>query len=300
LNVVTGAFGYTGRYIAQRLLSMGQRVKTLTGHPHRPNPFGEHVKAAPLDFDDPVGLARSLEGADTLYNTYWVRFPRGQVTFERAVENSRALIRAAENAGVRKFVHISITNASSSSHLPYFRGKGLVEEAIRSSRLSWAIIRPTVIFGKEDVLINNIAWALRRFPAFVVYGSGDYRLQPVFVEDVAHIAVSAAHDDGNVVIDAAGPETHTFEGLVRLIGSKTGSGARLVHLRPGLSLALTRLVGYLVNDVVLTRDEVEGLMASLLVSREPPTGKTRLSRWLEQNAGHLGKRYVSELRRHYQ
>ena len=299
LSVVTGAFGYTGRYITQRLLTMGVPVKTITGHPDRPNPFGEQVAVAPLRFDNPVGLTRSLEGAEVLFNTYWIRFPRGQTTFEKAVGNTRALIRAAEDAGVRRIVHISITNASTDSPLPYFRGKGLVEEAVMSSRLSYAIIRPTVIFGPEDILINNIAWFLRRFPLFTIFGSGDYRIQPVFVEDVAEIAVGAAHQSDNVAIDAVGPETLTYKEMARLTADIIGSGARFIHVRPGLALLLSTLVGYALRDVVITRDEIEGLMANLLVSDAPPTGETRLSDWLRRNAASLGSRYTSELRRHY-
>jgi len=300
LSVVTGAFGYTGRYIARELLSRGERVKTLTGHPHRPNPFGDKVAVAPLDFGDADALRRHLEGASTLYNTYWIRFARGPVTFEGAVQNSRTLIKAAEDAGVRRIVHVSITSASRDSPLPYFSGKAQVEDAIAASRLTHAIIRPTVIFSSEDVLINNIAWGLRRFPVFPIMGAGDYPLQPVFVEDLARIAVSAGHEESNLVIDAAGPETYTYEELVRLIAREVGSRARLVHVRPGLALALTRLMGYAVRDVVLTRDEVEGLMAGLLVGREGHTaGSTELSGWLRQNAEHLGTSYTSELRRHY-
>lgn len=300
LSVVTGAFGYTGRHIARRLLDSGEPVKTLTGHPARQNPFGDRLSVGALDFDDPEGLARSLEGATTLYNTYWIRFARGPLTFDKAVENTEALIEAAENAGVQRLVHISITSASSKSPLPYFRGKGLVEEAIARSGLSHAIVRPTVIFGSDDVLVNNIAWALRRFPFFAIYGSGDYSLQPVFVEDVARMAVAAGQETSNQVIDAIGPETLTFEDLVRVIARGVRSRARLVHVRPSLALALVKAVGLLVNDVVLTRHEVEGLMAGLLVGRgDPPTGETRFSEWLDQNADGLGRRYRSELRRHY-
>ena len=298
-SVVTGAFGYLGRYIAHRLLSEGVPVKTITGHPDSLDPFGGQVSVAPMDFGDPEGLARSLEGASTLYNTYWIRFGRGGVTFDTAVENTRVLIKAAQAAGVRRVVHTSITNASSSSPLPYFRGKGLAEEAVRDSGLSYAIVRPTLIFGKEDVLLNNIAWALRRFPAFPIYGSGGYRLQPVYVEDVARIAMTAANGTANQVIDAVGPETYTFNELVRLIAGTIGSMVRLVHLPPGMALALTRVMGLFVNDVVLTRDEVKGLMAGLLVSGDPPSGETRLSQWLTKNADHLGRSYTSELRRHW-
>ena len=299
MDVVTGAFGYTGRYITARLLACGKRVRTLTGHPARPNPFGGAVEVAPLDFGNPDQLTRSLRGAETLYNTYWIRFPHGAATYEKAVENSRVLFRAAREAGVRRLVHISITQASQDSPFAYFRGKGLVEKALRESGLSHAILRPTVVFGPEGILINNIAWLLRRFPVFAVPGRGDYRLQPVFVEDVAELAVAAGDSRDNLILDAVGPETFTFDELVRLVARAVGSRARLVHLPPGLALWLSRLVGLFVGDVVLTREEVDGLMANLLVSDAPPTGRTRLSNWLARNADQVGGRYASELDRHY-
>jgi len=291
LDVVTGAFGFTGRYITQRLLSMGRRVRTLTGHPHRPNPFGGQVSVASYNFSTPVELEKSLRGATT--------FPHGEETYEKAIENTRTLIGAAQRAGVRRLVHISITNGSENSSLPYFRGKQLLEAAIRESKFSYAIIRPTVIFGTEDILINNIAWFLRRFPIFAVPGRGDYRLQPVFVEDVAEIAVNAAQQAENLTLDAVGPEIFRFDDLVRLIGGKIQSRARIVHLRPRLVLMISSLLGAVLGDVVLTSDEIKGLMANLLLSEHTPTGQTRLSDWLEQNSAHVGTTYASELSRHY-
>jgi len=206
VNVVTGAFSHTGKYIAQRLLSMGERVRTLTGRSENENPFGSLVQTFPFNFDKPGELTDSLRGAKTLYNTYWIRYPHGQISFDKAVENSKTLIAAAEEAGIRRIVHISITNPSEGSPFPYFRGKALVEKAITQSKLSYAIIRPTVIFGPEGILINNIGWLLRKLPVLAIPSSGDYRIQPVFVEDVAEIAVSAGHKDDNMVIDAVGSE----------------------------------------------------------------------------------------------
>jgi NADH dehydrogenase len=299
LNAVTGAFGYTGKYITQRLLDTGKRVRTLTGHPDRPNPFGHRVSIASFNFENPGELARSLEGATALYNTYWIRFPYGDMTYEKAVENSEILLKAAGEAGVRRVVHFSIANASEDSPFPYFKGKGVLEKVIAASGLSYAIIRPTVIFGLEDILINNIAWLIRKFPLFAVPGSGEYRLQPVFVEDVAEMAVDAGRQEGNLVIDAVGPETYTFNELTRLIAAKVGSSTRMIHLKPELALYLAKIVGHIVNDVVLTEDEIHGLMANLLVCSGPPTGRTRLSEWLFRNALTVGARYTSELNRHY-
>jgi uncharacterized protein YbjT (DUF2867 family) len=244
-------------------------------------------------------LIQSLEGTTVLYNTYWVRFARGKVTFDRAVENSKMLIRAAEAAGVRRIVHISITNASEGLPFPYFRGKALVEKAIINSKLSYAIVQPTVIFGAEGILINNIAWLLRRFPIFAIPGSGNYRLQPVFVEDLAEITVGTGHREDNIVMDAVGSEVFTYEELVTLIARNINSRAKMVHVSPWLALLLARLIGRMVGDVMITKDEIDGLMSKLLVSESPPTGSTRLSEWLEQNGNSVGAKYFSDLRRHY-
>ncbi len=299
VNLVTGAFGYTGKYITRRLLSIGKTVKTLTGHPDRQSPFGNQVQAFPFNFDSPRELTRSLLGVTTMYNTYWIRFSYGNITFDKAVENTKTLLEAAVEAGVQRFVHVSITNASKDSPLPYFRAKGRVEELVMWSNLSYVILRPTLIFGNEDILLNNIAWFLRKFPLFPISGSGSYMIQPIYVEDMADLAVNTGREDTNMLLDAGGPETYAFTALVRLIADRVRSRARVIHVPPRLVLFLSRLTGYIVRDVTLTRDEMDGLMAGLLVSDGPPTGHTNLSHCLEQNSQVIGANYASELRRHY-
>lgn len=298
-NIVTGSFGFTGKSITRRLLASGKGVLTLTGHPERPNPFGDQVRAAPFNFNNPEELIKSLRGATTLYNTYWIRFDHGTATYKKAVENTRVLINAAEQAGIHRIVHISIANADVNSPLPYFKGKGLIEKAILESKLSYAILRPTVIFGDGGILINNIAWLLRRLPLFAIPGSGSYKLQPIYVEDLAELAVNLGNQKNNTTVDAIGQETFTFEELVRLIREKVRSRSGIIHLRPSTAYLLSKLMGYLVKDVVLTKDEVAGLMANLLVSENPPTGKTKLSEWLEENKNSIGLKYASELGKHY-
>ncbi len=298
-SVVTGAFGYTGRYIARRLLERGETVVTLTGDPTRASEFGGSVRAFPFRFDNPEAMAESIAGARVLYNTYWVRFDRGGATHERAVANTAALLRAARLAGVERIVHISITNPSPGSPLPYFRGKALLEQAVRESGISSAILRPTVIFGREDILINNVAYLLQKLPVFLIPGSGRYRLQPIYAEDLARLAVEAAEGTDDIVMDAVGPETFSFLELVQLIARVLGRRSAIVHAPPGLALLAAHAMGAVLGDVLLTRDELDGLMASLLVSAAPPTGSTRLSEWLSANAATLGQSYASELRRHY-
>jgi uncharacterized protein YbjT (DUF2867 family) len=298
-DVVTGASGYTGRYITRALLARGRRVKTLTGHPTRANPFGDQIEAVPFNFDHPDDLKRSLEGARALFNTYWIRFPYGGQTFDTAVANTRIMLDAATAAGVRKFVHISVTKATESSPLPYFHGKAMVEAAIRESALNYAIIRPALIFGVEDILLNNIGWLLRRFPFFAIPGRGDSRVQPIFAGDRGEIAANAADDDQSATFDAVEAEIFSFDELVRMIASAVHSKSRIVHVDPRIAVAFAWIVGWFVRDVTLTLDEARGLMSNLLVTDSPPNAPTRFSEWLRLNADKIGTAYASELARHF-
>ena len=296
---VTGAFSYSGKYITRRLLERGEEVITLTGHPNRSDPFDGKVKTYPLNFENEAELVTSLQGVHTLYNTYWVRFDRGQNTQPRAVENTRKLVKAVAKADVQRIVHISITNPSPDSHLPYFWGKAANEQTVIESGLSYAILRPTVLFGTEDILINNIAWLLRRFPVFAIPGNGSYRLQPVFVDDLAEMAVDVGYTQDNILWDAVGPDVFTFEEMVRLISQALGRSPSLLHVPPRVALAAAQFLSFFVGDMLLTPEEVDGLTAGLLVSNEPPRCKTHLSDWLEENKEKVGKNYASELKRHY-
>ncbi len=296
---VTGAFSYSGKYITRRLLACNEEVITLTGHPNRPDPFGGKVKAYPLDFDE-AGMTRSLQGVDVLVNTYWVRFDKGENTQPRAVENTRKLVNAAKAAGVKRIVHISITNPSDESHLPYFWGKAANEKAVIDSGLGYAILRPTVLVGDEDILINNIAYLLRRFPFFVLPGDGSYKLQPIHVDDVAELAVEGVYRTDNSIIDAVGPDIFTFKEMVERIGKKIGAKRPLISVPPRLALLAAQFLSLFMGDVILTPEEVDGLMAGLLVSKEPPRGKTRLADWLEKNKERIGVKYASEIKKHYQ
>lgn len=298
-DVVTGAFSFTGRFIARRLLAQERRLKTLTNHPQRNGAEDITAEVAPLQFTDREALVESLRGADVLYNTYWVRFRHGKVRFGDAVANTRILLGAARDAGVRKVVHISVSNPSTESHLDYYAGKAIAEKVVRESGLAWAIVRPTLIFGAGDILINNIAWLLRHLPVFGVPGKGDYRLQPVAGEDVAEIATWAADQVDNLTVDAAGPDVIYFSEMVESIAIAVGKHPRFIYLSPRNAVRAANLIGRLVNDVTLNEPELEGLMQELLVSHERPRGTRRLDNWLLSSADSIGVHYASELDRHW-
>ncbi|MBI4803460.1 MAG: NAD(P)H-binding protein [Elusimicrobia bacterium] len=297
IHAVTGAFGYSGKYIAYRLLAEDRTVITLTDSLNRNNPFGNQVRAAAFNFRQPEKLTEALRGVSVLYNTYWVRFNHGNFTHADAVHNTIILFQAAKAAGVKRVVHISITNPSEDSPLEYFSGKARLERVLKESGLSYAILRPTVLFGKEDILINNIAWALRRFPIFGVFGNGEYRLQPIYVDDLAQLAVQQGKESKNAIINAIGPETFTYRNLIRIIGETIGKPRPIINVSPRLGYIIGWLIGKLVNDIVITPDEIYGLMDNLLYVEASPTGDTKLTDWVKSRAGVLGLHYTSELAR---
>ncbi len=296
-DVVTGAFGYSGKYITSHLLEQGRTVHTITNSPGRANPFGGRVTASPFHFDDLPKLVDTLGGVEVLYNTYWVRFNFDTFSHGLAVENTLKLFKAARQAGVRRVVHISITNPSEDSDLEYFRGKARLERELRQSGLSYAILRPAVLFGKEDILVNNVAWVLRRFPVFGVFGDGSYKLQPIFVDDLAKLAVREGQATENRIVDAIGPETFTFRGLVETIGEIIGRPRRIIRVSPAFGYLVASIIGKFVGDVFLTRDEIAGLMRGLLATASTPAGTTKLTDWAGVNRELLGHRYSSELAR---
>lgn len=299
LDVVTGAFSYSGSAIARDLAERGHRVRTLTGHPDRA-PAGTPIEVRALDFADEHRLTKSLTGADTLYNTYWVRFAHGTVTHDTAVANSKVLFAAAAKAGVRRIVHVSITNPSADSPDSYFRGKAAVEQALAGCGVqSYAVARPAVLFGGHGVLLNNIAWLLRRLPVFAIGGRGDYRLRPIHVDDLAALCVDLGQRTDTTVVDAVGPESVTFRQLVETIRAAVGSRALLVPVPGSLVPALAAMLDLMLRDRLLTAGEYASMAAGRADSAGPATGTTVLTQWIAEHGDTLGRRYASELDRHF-
>jgi NADH dehydrogenase len=296
---LTGAFGFTGRAIAERLLEGGHEVVTLTRRSGAADPLAQRLSVRPFDASRPDELEASLGGVDVLVSTYWLRFPRGGETFEGAVASSATLLAAARAAGVRRVVHVSVVNAAPDAETPYVRAKAALESVVRSSGLEWVIVRPTLSYGPGDILINNLAWALRRLPVYGLPGLGRYTVQPVHVDDVARICVEAAAGEPGRVLDAAGPEILTYRRLVELVRGAIGSRSIVVPMPGPVVLATAKVIGLVVRDVVLTRDEIRELTSSLLTSHQPPLGTIRISDWLREHADSLGRRWSSELARNY-
>jgi uncharacterized protein YbjT (DUF2867 family) len=298
-DAVTGALGFTGRAIARLLIDEGRQVVTLTRRPYLPNPFGERLRVVPVDYRQPRAIAATLDGVDTLYNTAWLRFERGEHTFAEQVDRTAILMEAALSAGVRHVVHVSVVGADPASPLRYWAAKGRAERVVRESGLPWSIVRPTLLFGSDDILINNMAWFLRRLPVFALPVPSATPVQPVHVDDVASLAVELAREPPGQIADAAGPELLLFGDIVRAVRSAVRSRARIVPVPGALAFAASSVTGIVLRDVVLTRDELRALRLGLLVSSDARPAKTVFSNWVASNGEALGLRYASELGRNY-
>ncbi len=296
-HVITGALGYTGKVVAEQLLEQGIPLRTLTNSPNRPNPFGDAIDIKPLAFDNPDALARTLDGAAVLYNTYWVRFNHKLFSFEQAITNTKILFEAAKRAGVERIVHVSILHADEADDLGYYKGKHELEDALAETGITHSILRPGVLFGRSDILVNNIAWALRHMPIFGVFGDGTYRLRPLHVEDMATLLIEHANMSGDITVDAVGPEGFSYIELIRTLAKILNVRRPIMRIPAPIAFACSRLLNSFVKDVIITKEEVKGLTRGLLDSENPATGNIHLTQWAKEHRDTLGCRYASEVGR---
>ncbi len=226
-----------------------------------------------------------------------MRFNHRQFTYAQAIQNTLRLFEAAKHAGVRRVVYVSISNPSEDSKMEYFRGKAKLEKALAASGLSHAILRPTVLFGREDILVNNIAWTLRKLPVFGVFGDGQYRVQPIHVDDLARLAVELGQGSENIMVNANGPETFTYRQMVEMIRDELNIKCQVIRVPSRLAHVIGSVVGKIVGDVTITWDEILALRNELLYADTQPTGKIKLTDYVREHADELGQHYHSEVAR---
>ena len=213
------------------------------------------------------------------------------------MENTRRLYEAAKEAGVKRIVQFSVANPTKAPNWTYFEGKVQVENMLKASGLSYSILRPTVLFGgQRNVLINNIAWMLRRFPVFGVFGFGNYPIQPVHVEDVAEVAIQQGRITENTVVDVTGPETFRYKDYIGMMAKSMGLKRLILPMPPLGAWLFGRVLGVFLQDDVITRAEIKGLRQGLMASDAPPNGTRLFSTWIAKHGASFGMRYQNDLK----
>ena len=291
--MVTGAFSFTGRYVAKRLLADGEEVRTMTRFPQSASPFSQEVRAVPYDYDSLDSLTEALAGCNRLINTYWRRQPEGALGYDRVVQQSKNLFAAAKAAGVERIVHISI-NDPHGKDFPYFRAKCRTERALRECGVSAIVVRPQLVFGDGELLINNLAWTLRKSRWAPVPGDGRYLMQPIHADDYADLIVAVARTEQRGVVDGVGPDVLTYDDMVRLVGEAIGRSPRIIHVHPRIFARAARVVSRFFTEPTVLKYEVYGCLVENGVVPRQPQGSRRLVDWLRERKDSLGRRYADQ------
>lgn len=306
-NLITGAFSFSGRFIAEELLTLGDSVETMTGHPNINDPHYKQIKIKEFRFDDFDALVESFKGIDTFYNSYWIRYPYKGMTWRQAVINCGKLFKACKVAGVKKIIHLSVTNCQKNSPYSYFKGKAIVEEMLKQCGVPYTILRVAWFFEDGDILVNNIAWILRRFPIFGLFDYGRFKLQPISAKSLAEIAVASRYQgdktiNNNKIINAIGPETYTWKQFITTINSSLGSKTLIIPF-PGFTVyfavLISKFIGFFVHDRLLTIEEIKALEDDLCLTKDPSIGDISFKDWLYKYAKSNGVLWHGEIQRHY-
>jgi uncharacterized protein YbjT (DUF2867 family) len=282
---VAGGSGFIGRAIVRCLAATpGLSVRVLTRDPEkaRARLTGEgkvalagEVEFVAADVNEPSKLAKALVGADTIVNAvqfdgYPIENPARGLTFLRVdYGGTVALIAGAKEASVANFIYISGAAADERSTNPAFRAKGRAERVLRTSGLAFTILRPSLVYGPEDRVVNGLASALRMMPIMVVPGTGRQHLRPLFVEDLAAcvaLAIGGRGRDG--IFEIGGPDEMAFDELVRLLMEITGHKRPLVHV-PESMLRIAGAVAEKLPGALFSRDAVAFLVADNNCDIEP-------------------------------
>jgi NADH dehydrogenase len=264
-TLVSGGTGFVGSAIVQELLRRGGTVAVLGRAADRVRArFGADVDARQADVRDAGALAGALQGVDVVVNA--VQFPGSPIenrrkgwTFEEVdLKGTRHQVDAAKAAGARRFVYVSGVGASKDSDKHWNRYKWEAEKYVRDSGMEWVVLRPTWIFGPDDVSLNRFLGFARFLPFVPMFGDGEQEMQPVFIDDIGRIGADAASrpEAANELFEAGGPEVMTMNDVVRTALEVQGKERRLLHQPAAIGKVLGR-VASLLPSPPLSADAIE-------------------------------------------
>lgn len=272
MNVfLTGASGYVGSAVLERLLAHGHQVTALVHR--RPPQARSGVSFVQGDVTDAVSLTRAMTGCEAVVHLVGIieERPRKGITFERIhVEGTRNMLQAAKSNGIRRYVHMSAIAASPDGPAKYQRTKWAAEEAVRASGLDWTILRPTVVAGPGNEVIRMLAGVLKWAPVFPIFGSGAYEMQPVPIETVAEAFARALELPQTIgrAYSVAGRDRVTYKQMVQAIASVLGRRPLLVHIPEGLIRAVVPVAQHL-PGFPITREQLVMLLDSKECDERP-------------------------------
>ena len=224
---VTGGSGFVGGHTARTLLAGGDDVVVIA---RRTNaalfPDGAHVTWVTADIDDKTALSRAIDGCDAVVHCAGINLERGPQTYETVhVRGTEAVVGAARAAGLKRIALVSFLRARPACGSGYHESKWAAEEIVRRSGIPYTVLKPGVIYGRGDHMLDHLSRAFRTFPVFLLVGFSSQRLiRPVAVADVARILAAATHDDrlAGLTVPVLGPEQLTLSAAVQRVARVAG------------------------------------------------------------------------------
>lgn len=278
--LVTGATGFVGRHLVRALLAAGHQVKALVRSPEKAtqilgDPLGDaagRLQTVAGDVLAPASIVQAVAGCDAAVHLVGIiKEKRGATFRDLHVRGTANVLAAATRAGVSRLVHMSALGARDGAQTGYHQTKWEAEELVRNSGLRAVIFRPSIIYGPGDEFVNMLAGLIRRVPVFPVFGDGCYRLQPVWVEDVAYFFTRALEVEGAVgeTLEVGGPQRLTYGELVAEIMRVTGRRRPQVHLPLNLTRRIIAAAQRVRAPLPVTSDQLTMLLEGSTCNLQP-------------------------------
>jgi uncharacterized protein YbjT (DUF2867 family) len=283
LVTVFGGTGFLGRRIVRRLLGRGFTVRVAARHPKRVQAVFRPDEPAPLavaaDVHDDVAVAAALVGAQGAVNAVSLYVETGRASFDAVhVDGAARLAKCAREVGVERLVHVSGIGADPESTAPYIRARGRGEFAVLQAFGAATLVRPAVMFGPDDAFLTRLVTLVWTLPIYPMFGRGQTRLQPVYVDDVAEaIARVLDRSDGadRPCYELGGPRIYTYQELLQSIANEMGTRVRTVPMPFAVWQALARVAEFL-PGAPLTRNQIALMRRDNIASDDMP-GLSKLS-----------------------
>jgi uncharacterized protein YbjT (DUF2867 family) len=272
---VFGGTGFLGRRIVQHLLEADFSVRVASRHPERAAALFPDVhfgfESTHADINDDGSVAAAVAGVIGVVNAVSLYMESGQLTFHTVhVEGAARVARLAREAGVKRLVHVSGIGSDTKSTSPYIRSRGEGDRVVREALPTTTLIRPSVMFGRGDAFVSPIAAMLRRLPVFPLFGGGQTRLQPAYVEDVAEAITRATRElHSGMCYELGGPRVYTYRSLLEVIAQSLAKKPLLVPV-PFDLWRMFAVAAELFPQPPITRDQVELMQIDNVVSLDLP------------------------------
>ncbi len=256
---VTGGTGFVGRNLVNRLLSDNHEITILANRQSAKELFGKKVRAVSGSVHNFSDLIPAFQESQVVYHLVGIIAETRKNTFEKTVaEGTKNIVAACREAGVKKIIYLSSLGTSANAQSAYHKTKYLAEQSVINSGLEWVIFRSSIIYGKGDGFLTIMSKIIRMLPFVPIFGDGEYKLQPIHINDLTEVMAAAAMDSRAVgqIIDLGGPEQLEYVQVINYLKQALGKKRLNFHIPFGVIKPMAVLMELFLKPAPLTRDQL--------------------------------------------